>query len=421
MKKILTSAMAIAITGTSAMVVVSCTTPKRQIPYTLNGNLAIKDYSNDENKIAINGGENSAYKGRVPFTFLINKLTNVISQTSYMYPTISSYEKAQKSFVGADQGEDKLTIDGLWTGDSEGEVDFYNKYKNKETKIATLEGLYRYAKATKDTSIMNPDDVDVKEFYNGYLGLDGSAYDSSFVDIQIDSSAETKQSYETPTILGITAKKEEDKETSELIFDKDTAIKNFTEINTNVEDDLSKNKIGNQNANPFNILTLGTEAPALVQTIEKVETKDNYLDANRITDKWDFQYKETTKDEKTTTSFISTLSKLVPVAPLNLTYTYDTNVRNANSTKFTIDMTVDGLTAVYSPVLLNANRKDENGKPVGDYKAFAVWVLNGYQFNTKYDTANISDANKSRATYGYFSNINISNLSIKKVISETNN
>lgn len=431
MKKLLLSLMSGSIGMIAVTSVAACTVPTRLLSaqFLNNMNVAFSDIdpkslNNDAaNLAAFNGGDNSIYqgvKGKQHFTQLLRTITNMLSRTHYLYSP-STYDSLKKLYVGQDEdlidsgvGQEHkktpLSTDALWVGkqdNEKGKKEFYKHYDSSKTKINTLEGLYDYARysgGTGQTAIDKNDPI-VKKFFDNFLGLDYTAYDSSFTKMTLNISGQDKAIKHDSDVMALKAKP--DTEGKEIDFTQAPVKKTFAQANPGV--DAKGDKDWDKTTTPFSIYTIGTEVDApTAQVFEKVDKKANYLDENRIVNNWNFQYFEETKDEKTTQTFI-TSSKLVDTKDLIIKYLYDTNTGDADSQKYDVAITVKGIKAVYSPQIFKTIKKDGE---TTEFDFFAKWVLTGYQFNSKVDANYLSDANKGKPGYGGFSEMEVSDVKI---------
>ncbi|AAT75441.1 unknown lipoprotein [Mesoplasma florum L1] len=171
-----------------------------------------------------------------------------------------------------------------------------------------------------------------------------------------------------------------------------------------------------------------------VQRVEKQSdtSKENFkkqglvLNSKKDTDPIVFEY---TEDEKGNRTSYAYGYSLIPLAPINLEMTYNndrdlkTGEPKPGSQNYKINLTIDGLSAAFKPVLsftsnldLEGNKTDKDGTP------YVGWRFMNYQFNSKniigYDEQGnqFTDkpSKKMTATNKKFNDFNITDLTFEK-------
>ncbi|AVN64144.1 MULTISPECIES: hypothetical protein [Mesoplasma] len=174
-----------------------------------------------------------------------------------------------------------------------------------------------------------------------------------------------------------------------------------------------------------------------VQRVEKQsdKSKENFKKQGLVlnseksekdTDPIVFEY---TQDEKGNRTSYAYGYSLIPLAPINLELTYNndrdlkTGEPKPGSQNYKINLTIDGLSAAFKPVLSFTSNLDVDGKKTDiDGTPYVGWRFMNYQFNSKniigYDEQGNQftekPSKKMTATNKKFNDFNITDLTFKK-------
>ncbi|ATZ20614.1 hypothetical protein [Mesoplasma coleopterae] len=174
-----------------------------------------------------------------------------------------------------------------------------------------------------------------------------------------------------------------------------------------------------------------------VQRVEKQSetSKENFKKQGLVlnseksekdTDPIVFEY---TQDEKGNRTSYAYGYSLIPLAPVNLELTYNNNrdlktgEPKPGSQNYKINLTIDGLSAAFKPVLSFTSNLDLEGKKTDkDGIPYVGWRFMNYQFNSKniigYDEKGIQftekPSKKMTATNKKFNDFNITDLTFEK-------
>lgn len=351
--------------------------------------------------------------------------------------------------------EENVYVDGQFrtAGLNSQQTKEIDEYYKKTKNISSLLGLVQYSKWSNSSA---------------------STYDSEskikvLTDLQIDEIEKSKM-FESSNNQGITKVEikssptkyngtiglgEKEKDTSEIskyespYISKET---NFNEktANDTKEDDASKGYAEyvfgtNLAYDFFSQLLISTidESPELPITVKKVEkqsdeSKENVKKQGLILNskseaKADqpivFEYTENDKDEKKQYAYGYSL---VSMQPIDLEITYNDNIdlktKEAKGTNYVIDLTIDGISAAFKPVLsFTSNKVLKDGKETPSETngtPYIGWRFMGYQFNSKNIVGYNEDGTlftekapnkKMPALNKKFDDFNISELTFKKV------
>ncbi|AVN64833.1 hypothetical protein CG002_00395 [Mesoplasma florum] len=231
--------------------------------------------------------------------------------------------------------------------------------------------------------------VQIKSTPNLYKGKIGLA----------QSSSEQKQSGEDESSIKI----------SEYTSDYISEQTNFNEKTANETSDSDATKgygeyVAGTNiiVDPFSQLLISKEkeSPEIAIQVKEVKeqsetSKENYNkkqglvlnseDAQKSDEPITFEYTKNDKGVKTGYAYGYTLVSLEPI-DLQLTYNDNRDLKTGkeNGKDYVIDLTIDGLSAAFKPILGFTSNKDKDDKQTSfDGIPYVGWRFMGYQFNSK--------------------------------------
>lgn len=456
--------MAITLIASVSSTAVACARgPKMQTIQTKFNENKVGDttYTEGELWTAFNGSNSTLYGTLSPMKALSRHILNLLGFNQTLVTQKKLIPRYREFYIGNDVIENgnvlsAPSVDGIFYGSEVIEMAqdaFYNQYeKTQISSIAGLYGLYQYNQTTpgKITSTGAQTSLAViqnsfannptasQEFINSFLGLDDKNYDSAWMSQRYnfgenaDLSTLKLDSFVTPFDQTVTT--EDGKTTDKLTLSGEKNIGvpvNFPDLNTSIEKTPDA-KIGNNKSEPFNLLLLPPVNTADIKDSsadatfnlgwsydkEKVDGSKVW-DMRKSSDGWQFNATEAVISEanavKTQIGFIKTNeSVVVPLKPLQIQYEYSTNVRDSGAPKFIINVTIDGVNAIFNPVTLSTNFKnaEEDSKNLGN--RFIKWQFSHYQFNDVNNVYSIVGAKKTNeAGNGYFSGLKITDMTIQ--------
>lgn len=431
------------------------------------------DYSKDDWLKAYNGTKQSAYRS-APLTRSLYSIANILSLDTSIHTNPKKVKAFRTNLMGTDElteadkkkGLSNPSVDGLYLGQKFEHLDpneFYSQYKT--THINSLGGLYRLYDMEKRGNLDSTkigqaaqeslalaktvfNTTDGTEFIDSFLSLSNQSYNSAWTDMIVDADSAPKVLDSKILSFNLDTKEEDGKKRSVYQL---TQTQNpdkpqlgeyleYDQVNTKVKDaeNHDNEKIGNRYKNPYDLLMLPTdtqigashfntsweyptddkddEGNVIKKASDKVDGSKVW-DIRKPGDGWDFNATIKEIPDKNQDGFIKTNeSIIVPVKPLKIKFTYSTNVKVApsNADWYTVDITIDGLQAVFMPSggLASVNKDDE--KTIGN--RFIKWQFHHYQFTDQADIATLpGQKQKDKAGFGEFSNFNISSLNIQKI------
>lgn len=371
------------------------------------------------------------------------------------------------------KGLSNPSVDGLYLGKKfEHDLDpneFYSRYE--KTHINSLGGLYRLYDMEKSGNLdstkigqaaqeslklatdvfsnLDGKNPDGEAFIDSFLSLHNQSYNSSWTSMTIDAdSAPTELNSKILSFDLDTKEVDGKKRTVYQLSPKDPKndlgkYLDYNKINTKIDDEKGheNEKIGNRYKKPYDLLMLPTDTQIGESNFNlnwsyPEDEKDNdgkvinkggdKVDGSKVWDirkpsdagfNWNFNATEKPIPDKDQDGFIKTNeSIIVPVKPLKIQFTYSTNVKVApsNADWYTVDITIDGLQAVFMPSGGLASVKKDEEEKIGN--RFIKWQFHHYQFTDQADIATIpGQKQRDKAGFGEFSNFNISSLNIQKI------
>lgn len=467
MKRILTFLMAFTLTS-STIVTVSCQSIRtNKIELNFSGNKKfseLENYDISDLRNAFNGSKLTPYNSYAPFSVISRDILRLLSFDNSQITKPSQIFENRKTFVGNDS---ETSVDGIFFDDIDKDREaFYNKYEN--TQINSLRGLYdlynygqglelkaKGAKSSYDLMkklFESNNKNDANGFFNSFLNLGESNYDSHWISQNYDLGSASKPNFKhlDSFVVSYNETTNEDKNSeykSEYKFKSDEKMKDlgtysaYSDLNTVVDKSDIENpeKIGNDYKKPFDLYILNTKQDYKIpkdsngksdalKIMDDEPFKPTDIDGNKV---WnirtpdengnvDWRFNVTTKDfefnDRKTKGFIQTNeSVILPLEPFVFKYEYTTNIRKSDAIKYEIDITIDGLYAVFTIRNIRTEFKDkEDAETRGN--SFLKWQFTNYQFTNRINTLiNTTNDLKKDAGYGYYSNIKIKEIKIKEI------
>jgi len=297
------------------------------------------------------------------------------------------------------------SVDGVIIPRVEDEDKFYGAFET--TSINSIEGLYRLAnysgtigagltesKKIADSLFTIPKEQeeqdnnnlqkieDAIEFAKLFTAEKWNPYgEAGFTKIDYNASKTVKEiftHYETQATIFNNKQKVESGTT--LTHGASGLYKTVNNIDAEkVKTDEGKRVYERFESDPFGRLILAgeTSAPTAVTTLqivdkdeEKVQPMIQLENSNTV-----YLYNNGTTEEQNYV-LLSNQYYYQPVGSLDMTYHFNTDIRNNKGDKYTINFTLDNLSAVWAPVLLESKVKDGETE-----QRQIVWNFQGYKFS----------------------------------------
>ncbi|ATZ17694.1 lipoprotein [Mesoplasma melaleucae] len=324
--------------------------------------------------------------------------------------------------------------------------DEIKEYYSKVTNISSLLGLYQYTKYTSTESStkadanltkLSPETINEIET----SGIFSSSNNQGITNVKINF---TPSLYEGKIGLGnLTGDTEIKKYDSNYIspttnYNAKTAKETEKDPSKGYKEYLAGTNIAYNFFQQLMILEVKStdlELPITVKEVkEQSETSKknvkkqglilNPKSSEKATEPIVFEYTTNDKKEKTAYSYGYSL---VSLAPIDLEITYNDNVDlktgTPNGKNYLIDLTIDGLSAAFKPILNFTSNKDEEDKTTtSNGTPYIGWRFMGYQFNSKNIVGYNEDgtlftekrSKKMTATNKKFNDFNITKLEFKE-------